>query len=77
MDGDSETMDGFPGVPCKALEWFRKRTGTSFQNGKARGSSGHESNTTSGDGVASLATSLGRHLVGFPVLIKTPWICPH
>ena len=35
------------------------------------------SNTTSGDGVAGLAKSLGRHLVGFPVLIKTPWICLH
>ena len=33
VDGDSETMDGFPGVPCEALEWFSKRTGTSFQNG--------------------------------------------
>ena len=33
--------------------------------------------TTSGDGVAGFATSLGRHLVGLPVLIKTPWICLH
>ena len=36
------------------LEWFSKRTGTSFQNGKARGESAHDSISTSGVSVAVL-----------------------
>ena len=36
------------------LEWFSKRTGTSFQNRKARGQSGHDSISTSGVSVAVL-----------------------
>ena len=37
-----------------SLERFSKRTGTSFQNGKARGQSGHNSISTSGVSVAFL-----------------------
>ena len=36
------------------IEWFSKRKGTPFQNGKARGQSGHDSISTSGVGVAVL-----------------------
>ena len=54
------------------LEWFSKRTGTSFQNGSARGVVGYEANRTSDNGVAGLATCLGLHFAGFPVPIKTP-----
>ena len=40
------------------LEWFSKRTGTSFQDGKARGYSRHDSISTSGVSVAVLLNKL-------------------
>ena len=51
------------------------RTGTSFQNGKAIGQSGHDSISTSGVGVAVLTNKFRTLLRWFPVAIKTQRIC--
>ena len=51
------------------------RTGTSFQNGKALGQSGHDSISTSGVGVAVFTNKFRTLLRWFPVAIKTQRIC--
>ena len=52
------------------------RTGTSFQNEKARGQFQHDPISTSGRIALPFSpTSSGRHYAGFPVVIKTPGIC--
>ena len=74
-------LKAFLFILCGLLEGFSKRKGTSFQNGKARGQSGHDSTSTSGVGVAILSNKFKTSLRWFSYHDQNAWdsrkFCTH